>query len=71
MERVLNLKSEGFRLKNWKKLGKLKKIQNFSKFWGFPLTIRFFGFLHILEENGCKNRLKVVWTSKTDARKNA
>ena len=44
----------------------MKKIQNFSKFWGFPLEIRFFGLLHLLKENGCKNRLKVVWTSKID-----
>ena len=44
----------------------MKKIQNFSKFWGFPLEIRFFELLHLLKENGCKNRLKVVWTSKID-----
>ena len=55
----LKLNSEGFMTKNEKN----QKTQKFSKSWGFPPKMRFFGFFHFLKLTGHRK----VWGQKIDS----
>ena len=43
-----------------RKTKKNQKTQKFSKSWGFPPKMRFFGFFHFLKLKGHRNRMEEV-----------